>query len=100
MSFRSEGLHATGHRALDEHGAKLGKITDVLFTPDGEPEWAIVDPGPLKKPHFAPMMGAYETADGDVILPVEGSMLKRAPIADRAHILTPELEDELRSFYN
>lgn len=99
MSFRSEALHATGHKALDEHGAKVGKITDVLFDEEGRPKWAVVDPGPFRKAHYAPMDGAYETAGGDIVLPVSDDAVMDAPTADRSHVLTPELEEELETFY-
>jgi hypothetical protein len=99
MTFRNEALHATGHTALDEHGTKVGTVTDVLFDREGEAKWAVVDPGPLRRNHYAPLEGAYETVSGDVILPVDVETVKHAPIAGRDHILTPELEDELVSHY-
>jgi hypothetical protein len=99
MTFGSEAQQATGHLALDEHGTKVGRITDVLFDRDGEPRWAVVQPGPLRRAHYAPLDGAYGTATGDVILPVDGRMVKEAPAAPRQHILTSDLEDELRRYY-
>ena len=100
MTFRNEALHATGHAALDEHGTKVGTITDVLFDREGEARWAVVDPGPLRKAHYAPLDGAYSTDEGDVILPVDTITVKQAPVAGRNHILTSELEAELEDYYS
>jgi hypothetical protein len=99
MTFRSEALQVAGNRALDEHGSKIGTVTDVLFDADGHARWAIVDPGLLRRPHYAPLDGAYQTDGGDVVLPIEGSMFKRAPVASRDHVLTPEVETELEVHY-
>ncbi len=99
MTFRNEAMHATGHPALDEHGTKVGTVTDVLFDREGEPKWAVVNPGPLRRPHYAPLDGAYSTDEGAVILPVDGGMVRQAPVAGRNHILTHELEDELLQYY-
>jgi hypothetical protein len=99
MTFRNEALHATGHAALDEHGTKVGTVVDVLFDREGEAKWAVVDPGPLRKAHYAPLDGAYATDSGDVILPVDVGQVKHAPVAGRKHILTHELEEELVAHY-
>jgi hypothetical protein len=99
MTFRSEALQVAGHTARDAHGAKVGTVTDVLFGADGHARWAIVDPGLLRRSHYAPLSGAYQTDDGDVVLPIDGSMLKRAPAASRDHVLTPEVEAELEAHY-
>jgi PRC-barrel domain len=99
MTFRSEALQATGQEAQDQHGVKLGTVTDVLFDGDGAPRWAVVDPGLLHRAHYAPLEGAYQTDDGNVVLPIESSTLKRAPVATRDHVLTPDVEARLHEHY-
>jgi uncharacterized protein YrrD len=100
MTFHSEAKHATGHTALDEHGSKIGTVTDVIFDTTGQPRWAVVDPGPLRRAHYAPMDGAYESEDGAVIFLVDSDMVKHAPPAGREHVITPQLEAELEAYYS
>ncbi len=100
MTFRNEVLHATGHTALDQDGMEVGLVVDVLFDSDGEPRWAVVDPGLFHRAHYAPLSGAYAANDGGIVLPVSKEVLAHAPTAKRDHALTRELENELRSYYS
>lgn len=100
MTFRSEALNVTGHEARDEHGVKLGTVTDVLFDTEGTPRWAVVDPGLLHRPHYAPLEGAYQTEEGNVVLAVDNATVKHAPLAPRDHVLTPEIEAKLVEHYS
>ncbi len=78
-----------GRSVIDEHGAKLGAITDVVYDRRGtDPEYIVVDPGPLRKPHYVPIRGAYETIEGSIVVPWDKHWVKLSPKADNDHILT------------
>jgi hypothetical protein len=90
----------TGLTAIDADGEKVGTITDVVFDRFGEPRWGVVDPGMLRRAHYVPLDGAYETEDGRVVLPVGRDSVKTAPAAGREHVITADLEAELVAHYN
>ena len=96
----------TGHHVLDEHGAELGRVVDVIYTDpctsdDGSmtPHWLIVDPGPLRKAHYVPIDGSYVTDKGDVVVPWDKRWVKSAPAAGGDHVLTPDQVVELEQHY-
>lgn len=77
-----------GRPVIDEHGAKLGTITDVIFDVRGnDPEYLVVDPGPLRRAHYVPVRGAYETIEGSIVVPWDKHWFKLAPKAEGDHIL-------------
>jgi len=70
----------TNRPVVDEHHARVGKVTDVFFGEVGDqPEWAAVKTGLL----------AYSERT-----------VKGAPKPPRDHILTPAVADEAMSYYN
>lgn len=78
-----------GRPVIDEHGVRLGTITDVVFDVRGDdPEYLVVDPGPLRKAHFVPVRGAYETIEGSIVVPWDKHWFKLAPTATGDHIVT------------
>jgi sporulation protein YlmC with PRC-barrel domain len=80
----------TGRPVLDEHGLALGTITDVVFDAHGEhAEYLVVDPGILRAAHYVPVRGAFESADGTVVVPWDRQWFKLAPKAGRDHVLSP-----------
>lgn len=96
----------TGHHVLDEHGADLGRVVDVIYTDpsttdDGSmtPHWLVVDPGPLRKAHYVPIDGSYVTEAGDVVVPWDKRWVKSAPKASGDHLLTDDQIAELESHY-
>ena len=96
----------TGHNVLDEHGAGLGRVVDVIYTDpstsdDGSmtPHWLVVDPGPLRKAHYVPIDGSYVTDKGDVVVPWDKRWVKSAPTANGDHLLTEDQIVELEQHY-
>jgi sporulation protein YlmC with PRC-barrel domain len=92
QSPTDHGHHApafTGRPAIDEHGADLGTISDVVFDPSGnQPEYLVVDPGLFRSARYVPVAGAYETAEGTIVVPWDKHWFKLAPKAGGDHILT------------
>lgn len=96
----------TGHHVLDEHGAGLGRVVDVIYTDpstsdDGSmtPHWLVVDPGRLRKAHYVPIDGSYVTDKGDVVVPWDKRWVKSAPTANGDHLLTEDQIVELEQHY-
>src|SRR5688500_13221746 len=89
----------SGHEAFDDHHEKLGKVTDVLYDEQGEPRWAVVNPGPLHRERYVPVDGAFMTDSGQVVLAYSKDMVKSARPASRDHILDPVVERALEDHY-
>jgi hypothetical protein len=90
----------TDHHLLDQKGNKVGEVVDVVSDPSTlEPKWFVVDPGTFKAAHYVPVLGSYQTAQGDVVVPYDQDSVKHAPKAHRDHIVTPELEQDLLEHY-
>jgi len=85
---------------VDQQGAKVGAIVDVVSDPSTlEPRWFVVDPGIFQTSHYVPVLGSYQTAEGDIVVPYGAEAVKHAPKAHRDHIVTPELEHQIREYY-
>ncbi len=90
----------TNRPVVDEHHAKIGKVTDVFFSERGEePEFAAVKTGLLAE-HLAPLDGAYLADDGNLVLPYSSATVKHAPKPPRDHVLTPSVTSELSDYYD
>ncbi len=92
--------HFLGRDVIDERGAKIGIVTDVL--PDdetGEPAWVVVSMGLLRSEHFVPLTSAYESEQGRLVLPFDREMVKHSPKAQRDHVLERSTATELRRYY-
>jgi hypothetical protein len=90
----------TDHEVIDERRSKIGTVTDVLYdASDATPRWATVSLGLFSGEHYIPLSDAYQAEDGRVVVPYDKSTVKRAPKANRDHVLTPDVEDELRRYY-
>ncbi|MET0489603.1 MAG: PRC-barrel domain-containing protein [Acidimicrobiales bacterium] len=90
----------TNRPVVDEHHARVGKVTDVFFGEVGDqPEWAAVKTGLLAE-RLAPLDGAYVAEDGTLVLPYSERTVKGAPKPPRDHILTPADADEAMSYYD
>jgi hypothetical protein len=90
----------TDQRVLDQQGAKVGDVVDVVSDSSTlEPRWFVVDPGAFKATHYVPVLGSYQTAEGDIVVPYDANAVKHAPKAHRDHIMTPELEIEIKEHY-
>jgi sporulation protein YlmC with PRC-barrel domain len=89
-----------GHDVIDEDGNKLGTVNDVV--PDAgtlEPKWLVVDIGVLKTSRYVPVLGAYRSSTGDIVVPYNRQMVKRSPKAPRDHVPTSDSDRELRDYY-
>ena len=89
----------SGHEAYDDHHEKIGKVTDVLYDEEGQPRWAVVDPGLLHKERYVPVDGAFMTESGEVVVAYSKDMVKNARPASRDHILDPVVERALEEHY-
>ena len=79
----------SGRPVIDEHGTRLGSITDVVYDSRGDdPEYLVVDPGLLRAAHYVPVQGAYETIEGSIVVPWDKHWVKLAPKASGDHLLT------------
>ena len=90
----------SGQDVIDEEGNKLGTVTDVVSDSSTlEPQWLVVDVGPLKGDRYVPVPGSYRSTKGHIVVPYTRDMVKHAPKAHRDHVPTVESERELREFY-
>lgn len=89
-----------GHAVIDEHGIKVGKITDVLYDDRTlAPRWMIVDLGVFAAQHYVPLNDAYQSEDGRLVIPFDKKTVKAAPRASKDHILTRAVEEQLVQHY-
>ena len=86
----NEAFHATGCTAVDDHGERIGNITDVIYDLDGEPRFAVVKPGMLRRERIAPLEGAYHTDEEHVVLPLPKDVVLSGPVAPRDHVIPVE----------
>lgn len=88
------------HPVVDEHGQSIGKVVDVVFDrSSGDPRWAVVKPGVLRKGRYVPIEGAYRTDDGEIVVPYAKQLVASAPAAASDHVLSDEEERTLRRYY-
>ncbi|MBN2624607.1 MAG: PRC and DUF2382 domain-containing protein [Acidimicrobiales bacterium] len=89
-----------GHTLVDDHGDKIGKITDLYADEaTGEPEWIAVKTGRIgSKLNFVPLAGAEPSGD-DLQVPYDSDMVKHAPEADPDGRLSQEEEARLYGHY-
>ncbi len=95
----SSGDELVGHTVVDPNGQKIGRVAGVLRDEAGRAEWAVIDLGKLKASHYAPLGDAYKSVDDTLVVNLEKRLIASAPKASGEHVLTPELEQELRSYY-
>lgn len=89
-----------GHDVIDTAQRLIGTIDDVVYTSDGQPQWAVVDLGLLRSSHYLPVATGYLSDDGKFVVPYEKRVVKSAPKADRSHVIGAELERELTEHYS
>ena len=88
-----------GHEAFDDQHQKIGTVTDVIYDENGQPRWAVVDPGLLHRERYVPVEGSFMTESGQVVVPYTKEMMKSARAAGRDHILDPVVERALEDHY-
>jgi hypothetical protein len=87
-------------RVVDEHADEIGKVTDVIYDPaTNHPTWLVVHAGLLHADHYMPVSGTYRSENGDLVSPFDKHSVQHAPKAHKDHVLTRELESELRAYY-
>lgn len=85
---------------VDETGERIGSVADVVYdTSNGEPTWAVVNPGALRRSRYAPLAHAYLSDDGAVVLSHRKRTVLAAPPAGHDHVLTPDAERDLHQHY-
>jgi PRC-barrel domain len=90
----------TDHEVIDERRTKIGTVTDVLYDEaDARPRWAAVSLGVFGGEHYVPLDEAYQSEDGRVVVPYDKGTVKHAPKVRRDHVMTPDVQDELRRYY-
>jgi hypothetical protein len=96
----SEMPSFTGHPVVDTNMDEIGTVTDVLFDDrDMQPRWAVVKTGLMGGEHYGPVDQAYMDEDGRVILPFDKASVKKAPKASSDHVMTPEVEQQVREYF-
>ena len=89
----------TGHTVVDARLAKVGKVTDVLSDERAMPSWAVVNTGLLSGEHFVPLEHTYLDVHGRLVVPLSKSDIKHAPRVRGAHVMTSQIQRELRDYY-
>ena len=95
-----EPISYMGLTVQDEHGETIGTISDVLYDEaTQQPQWLVVNPGTLRSDHFVPTNGSYTTEEGNLVVAFTKQMIKEAPKATGDHVITHDVEHELREYY-
>ena len=90
----------SGLPVIDTQAEPIGKVTDVIYDDrDMSPRWAVVKTGLLGGEHCVPLDNSYIANAGELVVPFDKMSIKRAPRVGRDHILTPQLERELRDYF-
>jgi hypothetical protein len=101
MTFEQERprISLTGHEVVDSELTKVGKVTDVLSDETSTPKWAVVKTGVFGGERFVPLQRTYLDAEGRLVVPLSKSDIKRAPRVRGDHVMTSNLQQELRDYY-
>jgi sporulation protein YlmC with PRC-barrel domain len=95
-----ETITYVGLGVQDEYGETIGSVSDVLYDESTQqPQWLVVNPGTLRADHFVPTEGSYTTEEGNVVVAYTKQMVKDGPKASGDHVITHEVEHELREYY-
>ena len=55
--------------------------------------------GKLRAEHFVPAEGAYTTEEGNLVVAFTKQMVKEAPKASGDHVISHDIDNELRQYY-
>jgi hypothetical protein len=89
-----------GQQAVDEAGAKIGTVTDVIYdVQSGEASWAVVGLGLLGAEHYVPLADTYQSDSNRLVLPFDKRTIKQSPKANKDHVLTSDVEADVRRYY-
>jgi hypothetical protein len=87
-----------GHDVVDPSHRLIGTISDVVYD-SGGPRWAVVDLGLLRSSHFLPISPGYMSEAGEFVVPYDKRIVKRAPKADRRHLVDSRTSQQLERHY-
>jgi hypothetical protein len=88
-----------GHDVVDPSHRLIGTISDVVYDPEGDPEWAVVDLGLLRSSHYLPIAAGCMSEAGEFVVPYDKKVVKSAPKADRSHLVDRTTSIELQRHY-
>jgi len=95
-----ENLSYMGLAVQDEHGEAIGSVSDVLYDEaTQQPQWLVVKAGKLRAEHFVPTDGSYTTEEGNLVVAFTKQMVKEAPKATGDHVISHDIDYELREYY-
>ena len=101
MTFEQERPRTslTGHDVVDSEMTKVGRVTDVLSDERATPKWAVVKTGVFGGERFVPLDRTYLDTDGRLVVPMTKTDIKRAPRVRGDHVITSDVQRELRDYY-
>jgi hypothetical protein len=101
MTFEQQRprISLTGHDVVDDQLTKVGTVTDVLSDEQSTPRWAVVKTGVFGGERFVPLERSYLDTDGRLVVPISKGDIKRAPRVRGDHVMTTEVQRELRDYY-
>jgi PRC-barrel domain len=88
-----------GHDVVDPNHRLIGTISDVVYSNEGDPQWAIVDLGLLRSSHYVPITAGYMSESGEFVVPYDKKVVKSAPKAERSHLVDAMTRSELQRHY-
>jgi len=106
MEGRSDGFTAVedryaGYTVYDNAGSKVGKVDDLFLDENDNPEYIGVKMGFLgTRSTLIPMeVATVDESSGAINLSTDKETAKNGPSFDDDREITPEYEDEVRSYY-
>src|SRR4028119_2274447 len=106
MEGRSDGFTAiedqyAGYTVYDNAGSKIGKVDDLFLDENDSPEYVGVKMGLLgTSSTLIPMeMATVDESAGSITVSTDKETAKNGPAFDDDQEITPEYENEVRSFY-
>ena len=106
MENRSDGFTAiedqyAGYTVYDNSGSKIGKVDDLFLDENDSPEYVGVKMGFLgTRSTLIPMEAAtVDESGGSITVSSDKDTVKNGPSFDDDREITPEYENEVRSYY-
>jgi len=90
----------TNRDVIDSAGHKVGTVSDVVSdVVTLEPIWLIVDVGVMRTSHYLPADAIRRNDEGQLVIPFDKATVKTAAKPNKGHVLTTEVDRELREHY-
>src|SRR4029079_6466759 len=101
MTFEQERPRTslTGHDVVDSEMTKVGRVTDVLSDERATPKWPVVKTCVFGGWRFVPLDRTCLDTDGGLVVPLTKTDIKRAPRVRGDHVITSDVQRELRDYY-